>query len=462
MSKNWIIMLICGLMAVSCSEKTVIVENALISAQRTGGYDGNVYKVIVTPSENAIAYEYAVAPEDSLSAFESGLLNSTRVEGNAEDTLEIVSENAGATFFARAFNKDNIPGPVFTMRLSLYESGLNAQIQYITDISAGFDIDIPGRILNVHYFIGKEADKQSFLDDEVGSYTDSDITRYVINVFNLEPGTDYVFYMEGVDRGNYTTELYEIPFTTAQEGSVPAVSFEQQTVDAYELSIKFTPNEYCGRFAGYIDAAGVRDFELFNGMAGQGDLMERIPTWATLPMMANYSFSSNAEYVFTQIDTTFTNLGSSKDLYLVAYDKSGIPTGVYYYPLVIRDADNSIPRPGETDIEISSVTYAGCVATVTPGENTMGVAYGSVEAEWYDGISGTVDEYYMHNQLLAGATLGTSLFSYGSDPVQYVETGAEPETRYYIMAAPMNENGPINNAGWGNLAVEEYTTIAEN
>lgn len=468
--KKLILMTVIASVFLSCNEATDIVKDyATISVKRIDQYNGNIHKIEVEPSENAIAYEYAVGDFSELKKFEDGTLaDITMVDNNIKDTLEVESADFEQILFARAIDADGQAGPVSTLRLSVFSDQLSASVYWVTDKSAAVEVFMGSNYYMFRYHMGTAQDREAFLNDEIGSNSDEDIPHFFVNTFDLEPETEYIFYLRAIDRTGKYTELYEVPVKTLSTEESPTCAFEIIHQDAYVSKVKFTPGPNCGKIAGFIDEKDIRNTELFSGLHWAGDLLKAIDGWSNLGSF-EYGFASYdaSPMSVEKVNKTYS-LGMEMESYIVMYDKEMNPCGVYRFYFTTPEFNKDLEVPATPEIKMELATSKGGLFTIVPDKNTMGVLYGSIDADWYDSSNDSMisqyGKFYLHESLLNNVATGASFFTYGNSQFQYTESAASPSYRYYAVAAAMNANGPGNETdgrGWSEMAMLEYTTTAE-
>lgn len=413
----------------------------------------------IVPNESTVRFEYFMDEGVSdLDAFVSGDCPSIFVEGNEplELLLEDMSfENGTCAVLARAFDAEGRPSPVFSKSVTDGNVGFSVEMTYLTESSAGFLVRCNSDFENVRYYLGEKSEKEAFESGEIeGEYIHNILEYSGVNYFDLEPGTEYVFYTVAYDRGGIP--LYEeFPFTTySSQADCPSANYEMVSSDAYKTVFKIVPNEKAYMVAAIVlEKDNATDSQVLYGPAnGRGYLEQVFLGWINIEKM---KASVDKEFDYEWVNQTFT-LDMECEIFLALFDESGDMTGLYRHDIVVspyvEDAGMS-----SVELQLSNITSKGATYTITANENTMGFYYDTVDAIWFDQMkeSPSYNEFFIHEMLYKSY----SSFSYGKQQFVYSEVSGNPNTRYYATACPVNINGPLK--GWGDAVMIEFTTKNE-
>lgn len=436
-----------------------VLPDATVSIFRTEECDTTSFKVVFEPSENTVAYEYAIGKSNEEDLFLNGSLNNVLVEGNGslETVFGDLLPDTEYTVFARAFNEADEAGPLARLDISTLTDKYEISLYFLTDNSLSVKFEYSPDYTRFRYYLGKECDKEAFLGGELEDGMLTDIFGYYyISYFDIEPG-EYVFYAQGEDLSGAKTDLMEISVKTPDPDDIPCAEFQVVSQDIFRGKYILTPNVNCGKISAVVNIKGYYDATV-NGVANwMGDYITPLSLWESLPFMNGcYAIGETLEFSFD--DVLFT----SSDIEIIAlfWDNDLNPAGVKRFVVPKPEYDGSLPA-ANVSITVSDITASGATYTYVPDGNTLGFLYETVDADWYDEFCQSPDwnEYYMHNLLYDQGYY----WSYSGDVVDgkvvYQETAAEPGKRYYAVACPMNANGP--HVGWGPMSMVEFVTEIE-
>ncbi len=435
---------------------------ATVKILRDGTPDTSSFEVSFVPSANAVRFEYMLGTPDMEKSFLDGSADGIAGhEGN--DSLGVRFDNLEAgkkySVFARAYDKTGKPGGLARCDISTNSNAYNVRTQFIASNSASFRIEFTSDYINFRYLLGKESEKEAFLAGEIQDGILQNIVEYYCaSYFDLEEG-DYVFYAQGEDISGAKTRLFEIPFSTADESSVPSGTLEIISQDAYKGEYAITPNGNCGKITCYISTAGQYDNLALDPTSWRGDYVAMLQSWEQIPgvMPSHTATAETLEFSYT--DPTLA-LGQPMEIYALFFDKDLNPAGVRHFEFSKPGFDENAPQ-AHVDVKVENISYAGAVYTFTPDENTLAFMYETVDAAWYDDIvanSSDYHEFYLHEYLFSQGFY----FAYAKDlkdgAMSFAETSGSPSTRYYAAACPMNANAT---QGWCEATLVSYTTTEQ-
>lgn len=424
--------------------------------------DESKCKIIFTPSGNTVSFCYAIGGDsDELEQFQQGAMASYTVVDGAEQTeVEFTDLEDGIyTIYAMAYDESEKPGRVNILKVYMPDGLFQVGSQYVTHESAGFQIACPGKYFYYRYAFGKPEDREAFENETLESIkTSIETPEYCYNYFDLEPDTDYSFFVEAYDRGGFSSGVIETKIHTYKEGECPAVTFREVSKDILKGVYELVPNELCGMIGAGLMDEGQYDDTIYYGF--YGNVMSMIDGWKEITSGLVPSFKAIGETLVMEEYTLEMLLDNPREIYATVYDKDFNITGVQRIRFSSPSFTENAPV-AEVSITISDITKSGATYTYKKNENVVGMLYETVDGEWYDEMVQTeTGKYWLQELLLNGDSKGDNkgMLAYGTTDVTYVETKGTPNTKYYAAACPMNVNGPCD-GGWGPIAMEAYTTL---
>lgn len=439
--------------ACEVEEAVVPVSKAEITVTEENG------TVTIAPGGEAVSYEYAFGPEMTIEDFISGESERISVEGSTVSEIDLseLSDGFYYSFFAVAYDGNGNASSVSSLSVPLFDDGVSLETTWLTATTAGFVVNIPSFYYSLRYYVGTDSEREAFYSGEVaGSKVDEPIQYAGVNCFELKPGTEYVLFVEAIDRSGFVVKK-ELPFTTEKDDeSTFAVDYKLVSSDAYRTLYQVSPvgkTEKVAAFALSKLSSSTDNLVMYGPANGRGHLVNVFNGWLDI----DFNFKTAAGVLDYETLDPDMNCNVEVELYLLAMDASDNIMGIYRYDLLTAEVDENAGT-AEVSVEVSDITSAGATYTYTPNSETMAFMYDTIEADWFDEFSQSseYDEYYLHNRLYTQGYY----FAYGQDEVSYTESQGAPGTRYYAAACPLNVNGPKNN-GWGKLSLKEYTTEVE-
>lgn len=411
------------------------------------------FSVQATPSDEALRWEYAIGSEGDRAAFMQGTLEGIRSEQGSEVrqlTFTGLDADCGYTLFARAYDPIDRPGAVASLRVTTFREGFTIESQYLTSRSAGFVVICEPDWCSFRYAIARAEDRQRFIDGILDDETIDEKPTWVINCFDLEPQSDYVLYVQPYDRLGMPGELHEIEVTTYASDQCPGVEASVTRIDVYSGTYRVVPNERCGSFNAVVFPSYTIGEVVPPGYAGSiMDFMVNHVGDGTLGHSGRKTIEF--DYITSDLEPEL-----ELDFYVLVFDEDSEPWGVYKFPASTPGYDQ---KAGEAtcSITLSDITAAGATCTYTANEQTLGVFFEILEADWWDGFIQTDD--YFEGWLLQYFHYSGYWKHLGSGGnFTYTEAKAKADTRYYAAAIPINANGI---QGSGPVVLEEFTTLAE-
>jgi hypothetical protein len=328
---------------------------------------------------------------------------------------------------------------------------------YISPKSAAFKISASTDYSSFIYSIGRPTDRKAFENGTLaGTVMKEDIYSLTYNAFDLQPDTEYAFFVRGTDRAGVQTKVFQINFTIPKAEEVPFGEFSVNYIDQYAGEYLVTPNAKCGKLLFFISDEGKMDNIMFGDMNYAGDLIRCLTDWER----TNFNgviVAENAELKATNF-TTGLLADTPLDVYVMSYDAEGVPANVIKYSVSTPAYDASLPE-ANVGVTISAITAKGATYNFKADDNTLGFLYETIEADWYDGAvsDGTMDAEKLRNQLFT-----KGFWKYCAGPLDYswVEETAEASKRYYAAVCPINFNG-VSDPEWGKVVLTPFTTLTE-
>lgn len=415
--------------------------------------------VIVAPSSDAVSYEYSYGPGMTLEDFLDDTSERISENGNGASEIDLssVPQGTSCSFYAVAYDAAGTAGAVASLTVPLSGDGFSLECTWITESTAGLLVRCSGQYAGVRYYVGQDKDRSEFEAGRIeGTMVDNIIEYAGVNLFDLEPGTEYILFAEAYDRSG-AASFKELSFTTApgREDCFSA-DYEMVESDAYRTLYRVVPGANTKKVAAFVldkSASSTDNLVMYGPANGRGHLVSVFEGWMSIDF--NFHTAEGVLEFITEDPGFKCNVDS--EIYIVTMDGDGSIKGIYRHDFVAAPVN---PDAGAATAEISvgDITSCGATYTYVPGPETMGIMYDTIDADWFDAFKETTDysEYYMHNRLLNQGYY----FAYGKAETVYTEEAGTPGTRYYAAACPMNVNGPHND-GWGALVLEPYVTLDE-
>lgn len=448
-------------------DETVTSPSIKISQPKATGESSA--RVTFTPeAEKAVRYVYAIGQESDRDAFVATTFESiVEVKNGTKTEVEFTGLSTAIeyTIFARAYDKDNNPGPVASMRftLSQIQSGVVISVSYLSEKSIAVTIDVPQDYYKLDYYLGNEDDLDGFTNGTIEREIREEMYQYTASFFDLTPDTEYTLFYRAYTRDDKPTAVFSEKYSTLAAGEYPNATLEVLSNDIYQGDYKFTPNEHCSKIVLLpMEASDNYFYKIINDYANwRGDVMAMLLSWQAMPGEEVYSYLSIAENMALDLSMNTSALLCYNKLYFYAllFDKKGNPFCVQRFEVTTPDED---PQAGKASVAVAvnDITKTGATYSFTPNSSTFAFLYDTVDADWFDQLRGT-DEYYdtyLHDLFLE-TYVGFYYKGHAAIPT-FTETAGEPATRYYAATCAMNANGPYSN-GWGEMVLKEFTTLPE-
>lgn len=443
-----------------------------------------------TPSEGASKFDFALGlPSDEADFLAGNFLGTQTVLSNdpnfSAKTQSWTSDIEPDTYYvvyARAYDAAGNPGPLSARGFNSANDDFKVEIQYVSDVTAGFHVTCTNDYYKYAYAFGLAANKENdlldFNDDVMaGMMTVSDVYDNYINSFRLadgsayalEPETEYVFYCKGFDRSNGTTDVIAINFTTAASDAVPNYTIEPGEMDFLQQHYTVTPNSLTSRVALWQNAYGT-DYEttMFGPYNWKGDLLSMLSSWAddytpeTVNAMSRdfLTFSAVGETLEAAPYTYDMELEQTVEVYVLCYNDMFEPVNVRKQTFTTPALNESLPTSKASDfsVEMTKLTAGDLAFTVAyTGDAVRAYYYELYDGAGYDALVAADGEeaakLTVRSKILASAGF---IYNEPSATLTYTGTDVVAGKKYYVAIAPMNANGP-REYGWGEVAMFPFT-----
>lgn len=430
---------------------------ASVRIEKTGQEGPTGFEVRFTPSDNTASFRYAIGTESDFEAFRTGMFpKDETVAGSEPKTVlfEDVDANATYTLFAVAKDAYGREGSIASTKVRPVDD-VSVTQNYLLDCSVAFKVRMSSDYRGFRYYLGDASDREAFIDGLDDGQVNDLLEEYTVNYFELVPATDYVFYTEVIDRTGKSAAVFEKPFRTLATDEAPGAELTVEN-DIYKGTYTLAPNCRCGKISALVQLVPIQNDVFYHRMHWKGDLMTMLRRWEDLPSMGMTVAEAGLPAEMELTTPTLTT-GNEIEVYALIYDEEGVPAGVRRYLTSTPEYDPEAPE-ATVSVKVSDITAKGATYTYTAGSGTFAFMYDTVDADWYDQIRQTPEftPTYLHDLFY---TTGGK-WAYRQPEAVFTETAGKPGKRYYAVGCPMNCNGPLAE-GWGEMAIVEYTTLAE-
>lgn len=421
--------------------------------------------VAFAPSRTVARFEYAIGNDSDKEAFLAGTYPGiVKVEDG--DTREVefpgLTKNAVYTIFARAYDANETAGPLASIKEKTRGNlvDIDAVVQFEGENSLAVTLTANTTYYKYDFALGVDSDLKDFEDGTLEGMTSrEEFSTYTASYFNLQPNSEYVFFVRAYDRvSNMPTETTKINVHTVERGTVPAVECTVSSIDLYCGKYLITPNEHVGKVAIAFTLQGELDSTINDDIYWKGNILEMLKSW----------ISANAGLVTLGYDRPFTTefttpsmlLGGNDpygypiEAFAIVYDKDEKPFAVQKFNFKTPDYDNDA-KEAKVGLKISHITQNGALYEFTPNEHAIGMFFETFDADWvhevmqsesyYDGYLELYLYYYCYWIYLNGSPVST-----------FPERNAEPGKKYYVFYMGINANGI---EGFGPMNYQIYETL---
>lgn len=451
-----------AVMITSCQKEEEKVEfgEAKVTMQKLSTDDFSKMRILFTPTENTSKTAFAIGIEADRESFKNGTIEGlTEQEGNQpfEFIFENLNQDEDYTVFAVAYDENGIAGSIASLKSTPKLGEVNLNMQYLSNNSAGFKYTCESTIASCRYYLGTEADREAFLNEEVeSSYLQDIYEEYTINYFDLTPGKEYILFAIAEDIAGMKTELVEIPFTTlSSDDKCPDLAKDIEITDqsAYGTFIKITPNDECGKITAYFCPKGEYDWNI-----GQwkGDMIEMFDFKGNINEIPSAKDGATLDMEYSNkslnvVDTDF-------DLYILFSDNDYNPVCMRKYAINGYTVDANAPAAECTGIEQVELTSKIARFNITLNDAAAGAYYNSIEKSYYDeqmAISQGGEEWIIEFLF----TMIQDYMVYGKKTFTFEDTKMEAGQQFYLCVCPFNKNGA---QGWGKIYTSDLFTTPMN
>lgn len=454
---NTFVLLAAGLVACSKSDGPSSIETAPSVSVEVLSRSLTSVTVKFVPSDNTTMYKFALGNEFDRDNFLNDDIIGTVVEVSnnpVEYTFDGLESSSYYVIYAVAYNSNNETGPVTSRGIQTMNTDFVVTQKYFSDDSAGFFIECSTDYYTWSCALGTADDRDAFLDNLMPGIStfDEDFHRQV-NYFDLQKGTDYVFYCIGYDRAGRESNLFEIAFTTYDDSdSFPNfdITIGDRLSDFLYQSYDVQPNSLVSSMLFFaIEPDGYYDYDVldgeFSGVIDEAVLQFTSGVKTIVNGMTDtYSFEAQHE---TQ------GVGAKQRAYVVTYDLNGDLAHIKRFDSSTPAFDATLLDPKRSDISFDIINTGSLSAAVKVSypENSGIVAYyidlitvATVDeiVENYGGELNDAAIDYIYTLVMTQSAPGfvyrmpdaTSTYSNSADLVDMT-------TEWYWVIIPMNANG---------------------
>lgn len=462
------------LFLIGCSEDdtyiyNVIDDSAAVIVELVSDVTVNKAVVKFIPGAGVSKVSYALGTENNRSTFNAGTLTGIQtVEGDAAFTVTFdnLAPATEYTVFAKPYTADGTASAVVSLLINTFNDTFTVTNEYLSDASVAYRIYTSSDYYAFSFALGKASDKTAFKNGTLSGIQKlvEPLNGYVANYFDLEPETDYVFYCVAHDRHDNPSIIIEEAFRTpAKSNSVPDVTIQTDALDVFAGVFTVTPNSQCGKiYVLLYEEGNFSETSLFDKYTWYGDFAASMPVWGN----TSAALTSN-DGTPIQVMLPLYNLMLDKKMYLFVtmYDKNGNLTSVkrYTYSTPSYNAQLSPAtvtlRVSSSELELQGGTYYAKVTVEFTASNSTVLFFWDVDKKAdLDPVlaDNTLGQYYIHELFNSGGYLAAGYYVYcglGNYTGYATYSGLALDTDYYVLACPMNGNGPVADNGWGNLFV---------
>ena len=471
---NTLVLLAAGLVA-SCSKtEGPAAESAPSVSVEVVYRDLTSITVKFVPSDNTSMYKFALGNEFDRDNFLSDDIVGTITEVSNNPVEYTFTGLENATYYvvyAVAYGSNNNPGPITSRGVQTMDADFLVTKKFVSDVSAAFLIECTTDFYSWSCALGTADDKDAFLNNLMpGITTFDEETRRQINFFDLEKGTEYVFYCIGYDRAGRESQLFQIPFTTYNEGdSFPDFDIEIGALvnDFYGLSYSVTPNPLCSEVKMIaIEPNGYYDLDIIDYR--YNNIIDEFIGNVTNANVA----TPNAPWVGVCPHETM-GVGAKQRAYLATYDLNGELVHVKRFDTTANSLDPSLVEPNAADLKISIrgdlFSYNTVAFEANYDENSGIRAYyiELIDVDFFErtennGCGGDLQKLY--DKFVTGMTTRSGCLFVYNRPYYYdglinASTLADPDKEWMWAAVALNANGLQGMAT--ELSLSEKFTISQ-
>ena len=409
------------------------------------------------PSDNAAMYKFALGNEFDRDNFLNDDLIGTVVEVSnnpVEYTFDGLESSTYYVVYAVAYDSENKMGPVTSRGVQTMNTDFVVSQKYMSDTSAGFLIDCSTDYYTWSCALGTADDRDAFLDNLMpGIITYDESFHRQVNYFDLQKGTDYVFYCIGYDRAGRESNLFEFPFTTYDDSdSFPDFTIEigNPVSDFMYQSYIVTPNSLVSSILVLpLEPDGNYDYNVLNGTYG-GEIDEAI-RYFTSGVQTVISGDEDTYFFAAQHETQ--GVGAKQRAYVVTYDLNGDLAHVKCFDSSTPGFDPTLLDPKASDISfviypVPESTVPLAVVDIICKENSDIVAY-YFDLITVDTVNAIIEDPQFGNGELNDAAL---------DYIRRLVIGSEDNYPGFVYREPVS-GWEMNLSSYGDETTEWYWVV---
>ena len=456
------VLLAAGLVA--CSKTDTTVETAPSVNVEVVSRNLTSVTVKLNPTENTSRYKFALGNEYDKDNFLSddiiGMV--TEITNNSmEYTFTNLEKDTYYVVYAVAYDSNNNYGSVTARGVQTMASDFVVSQRYVSDNSAGFNVECSNDYYTWSYGLGTADDRDAFLDNLMpGIVTMEEDFRRQINLFDLTPDTDYVFYVIGYDRGGNESDLFQFPFKTySLDDSFPnfEIKVGEKTNNFYALSYYVKPNSLASDVYLFVtEPNGYVDIDVLYSIY-RSELDDTFASWKESGQGGSYTVLSCVErggVIEGDMPNPVMECGSRQRAYLVTYDLNGKLAHVKRVDTTVAPYNADLKRPAAKDITLDiyweKMDYSTAYVNITVDSSSDIVGYflDLVDNDYFtrasDSKNGGLDSDLskLYDEFIADLS-SRGFFYMTNGYAWYGDTSmfADPEKEYFWAAVPVNGNG---------------------
>ncbi len=452
----------------SCSEE-VFVYNAQPSVKIAdiSSVSSQEVTITFTPGESVSKYLYAIGTAADMNKFLNGeLANTEEAVGEQVVTFSGLRSDTEYTIFTVAYGKDGKLGAVASQTFSPNAELPVINVNFSGITTAGLEIQTTAYIYKVVYAIAEAGQDASVFDNTaIKKDTIVDTQYKYIDATGLEEGKDYAIYAKCFNRFNKESDLFVEEFSTSLASEAPSVEFELISSDPFNFEYSLTPNANTSKFL-VLGGEKSKYDNILHAEGWGGDIWGMMLSWWDMESSSGESqMATDIEMYYGKesslvYETYLLKPQEDIEFFVLTYDKAGNPFAVE----TVRMSTPALEVTGSPSVKVEEVEllHNKCTFKITPNEHTVGVMYSTFLKTsldgWYDPTDAeTVADLkmMMHDQMIGAYQNNTEKpWAYGSEPFDYVESGAKAGTTYYVAALPVGQAGVES---LGDVVLFEYT-----
>lgn len=456
-------------LAYGCKEEVADI-GASVKIESIGDPTETEVSVRFTPEKGVTQFAYAIGDASDYESFLDGtIVGYTKVLNGEmlEKTFDQLDPNMRYTIFSMALTSQDVPYGVSEFGVQTGPMAFAATKYYVTDVSAGFQVNMTHDYYKYAYYFGSPDDKEKFLSEEIPGTLITNTFRYTYNYWDLKPDTEYTFYVRGWHRLDGDPVIFVIDIKTAALGSteIPNVDIEYGKADFYQQEYTITPNAKCKQIVLRQTSRGGDGATMAFKYGYAGDVMTMYDIWKDVDVEGDLMkcYTAKDKTLVAKTHTKDLVLDAELDLYVIVYDENYKPAGV-------KKLQRKLPgKNPDAKVEDMTLTISPIKATqeaisfkIDTNEAVRSYIYDIYNDAEYKKVRnrGDFDPMTSFQQDMV-ARPSSTMWAYDLRSESYTNTeiafviGAT----YHVIACPTNENGPYGD-GFGEFK-ELAVTITE-